>query len=157
MTISFPGKGSGVITLSPMTSNSIPKPKIQYRFKVLFKTVTGILDEASQALTMNMVTVSKFKDAGPNMLGLLMSENVTFTFVDDVEDLVYDGIQIVKNSPELEIELQYLDGDDNVLRAFKFEEPNIGIVEYSALDYGSSDGLHIKMTVEYNGLTKIRT
>jgi hypothetical protein len=138
-----------------MNKLNLPSSKKGYHFRVLFNTVMGILDETSKALSMCLLSVSTFGE-NDNTYGLLFGDDVIFTFMDDMEDTVYDGIQILKNSKELQIDLQYLDGNDNVLRTFRFEEPNIGMVQFSPLDYGDDTRLVIKMPVSFTKLTKIK-
>jgi hypothetical protein len=139
-----------------MSAVRLSTPKVSNRFRVLFQTVVGILDEPSKALSLNLLAVSKFSE-NDNSFGIVLGDDVIFTFKDDVEDTVYEGIQTLKNSPELQIDLQYLDCNEKILRQFRFEEPNIGMVEYSALDYGASGQLIIKMPVSYSRLTKVKT
>ena len=138
-----------------MSAIKIPMPKIENRFQLVFKTTMGILDETSKALSQNIIAVSKYREPVDNAFGLFSDEDVTFTFQDDSEDQVYDGIQTIRKSEDLEVELHYLDGGDNVLRAIKFEEPNIGSIEYGALDYSNKDTVKIKVTISYTGLTRV--
>jgi hypothetical protein len=137
-----------------MSAIKLPVPKIEYKFRVVFKSTMGILNETSLALSTNLLSVSKYEEP-VNCLGLL-GHDVTFTFQDDTEDKVYDGIQTIIKAGDLEIELHYLDGNEKVLRAIKFEELNIANVQYGALDYANKDSVKIKLTVSYNGLTRIK-
>jgi hypothetical protein len=134
-------------------------PKMAYRFRVLFQSVLGILNETSYALSQNLVSVSNFKDPQVNSLtafGLTASESVTFVFRDDANDTVYDGIQILKNAEELKVILEYLDDEGNVLRALEFEQPNIGGIRYDKLDYAATNVLlTINLTINYSGVTKL--
>jgi hypothetical protein len=150
MTITISSKTGTVIVSLP----KVPKPKLKYQFRLLFKTVTGILDETSKALTQNVLKVSAFEEPMDNLFGLINTASVKVTFQDDIEDQVYDGIKVLQASEELEFYLEYLNGDDTVLRRFKFIEPKIDTVKYSTLDYELSERVVIEMTVNYTGLTK---
>ena len=135
---------------------NIPLPKITYRFLLKFMTVAGILDETSYALSQNIMTVSEYSEPIPGSAYVPSRETVTFTFKDDSTDLVYDGIQILKYSKELKIVLEYMDGNDTVLRAVEFEEPIIAKVTYGKLNYGVNETVTLDMVVSYTDIIKIK-
>lgn len=137
-----------------VTMPKLPKPKMKYKYRVLFKTVTGILDETSNALTTNLLKVSAFEEPMDNLFGLINLSSMTITFQDDEDDLVYDGIKVLQASEELEIYIEYLNGNDNLIRRIKLVEPKIDTVKYGALDYGDSERVIIEVSVNYTGLTK---
>jgi hypothetical protein len=135
---------------------NIPMPKLSHNFLVKFKSVLGVLDETSYALSRNLVSVSEYKEPVANFFGLQLRESVTFVFRDDRDDSVYEGIQTLKNSDELEIVLEYLGGEDTILRAIKLEDPIIGDIVFSKLDYANSSiPLTIELSISYTGLTKL--
>jgi hypothetical protein len=130
-------------------------------FKVTFKSVVGILDDSSKALTAYLTQVSDLSDNGFGLsaFGLTDPCTVVFTFTDDVDDQVYDGLQVLKNAPKDQIEIDityYKDATKKeVIRTLRLVQPTISTIKLSKLDYSSSDGLTIKMTVIHNGFIKL--
>jgi|SRR5476651_1180491 len=129
--------------------------------KVTFKTIIGILGDTSTALTNHLLTVSELQDSSSlTAFGLNDVSIVTFVFADDVEDKVYDGLQILKNSPhgELEIDITYFHKDSTVpIRRLRLVNPKISAIKLSKLEYSTSgkDALIIKAEVTHTGFTKI--
>jgi hypothetical protein len=140
------------------------KPAIEIKqksdTKVTFKTVIGILGDTSKALTEHLLTVSELHDSCLNAFGLSDTGTVTFIFADDMEDKVYDGLQILKNSPygELEIDITYFQRNSTVpIRTLRLVNPTISGIKLSKLECNklSDDYLNIKVDVTHTGFTKI--
>lgn len=117
----IPGVGSGIL-----------HPVMKNRFRVAFQDEAGVKLPYSDSLAMQVVRLSSFaQSAGCSIL---------VTLEDDVTNYAAKAVQELSRIPSgnFKLVIEYLDGNEGVIRTATFDLCRLELVEHGDLDYAGS-------------------
>lgn len=166
--LGIPGVGTGIL-----------QPKLKHRWRVTFANLGDGTDTqplSMQAITVTRPSIS-FDEVQLDrytsrafVAGKYTFEDCTLTIEDDIlgsasqvvqgqlqkqQQLIGAGAQFLPATPEGRLykfimNLDLLDGQSQVVEKWVLEGCWLKAVDYTDLDYGASDAVHITMTIRYD-------
>jgi hypothetical protein len=121
-----------------VNSKGVLQPKLNYQFRVLF-----------YPLNEKDLTPDECRFLTQNVLGVLDEGTLTITFVSDSYHYIETITdRIFRLDADLNIKLEFLNGDAEVTSGINYKECNM-IRDSFSLDYGDSDVFRLKITFKY--------
>lgn len=136
----IPGVGSGIL-----------HPILKNRFRIAFHDDNGVKLPYSDELAMQAVKVSSFLQ-GNNSFGLTSSDTVVVTLQDDVTCRAARAVQELFNIPSgnFKFIVEYLDGNEGLIRTATFSFCRLATVEHGELDYaGGSSRERLRLNIPH--------
>jgi hypothetical protein len=137
----IPGFGSGI--MHPMTKN---------RFRVSFLDEQDVKLPYSDSLALQVIRLSSFTQGGGlSQYGLQSAETVLVTLQDDITNYGARAVQELFNLPSgnFKLVIEYLDGNDAIVRTATFGLCRLTQIDHGELDYagGYSNDQRLRLNI----------